>query len=233
MTKSKRTGSLRVLVDTGASSNFVRHQSLPLLDFEEVKIPRRRLEVRLATCAVVKTEKRFIVLDLDDKFDMVLGMPWFIRHGPVIDWKKRTIVRFGRCNATESDGPVSVAHAPRLTTLYPVVACRARKLQQLRELLVALVVLVRDQKLVASLQSVEVIAVCQFRELTQTRYQHRKGTPPKGVVATRMRRLRESTLQVVRTVANVQHRISLRAVVQPGCMKRNALKLDLMTRARG
>ncbi|POM68090.1 LOW QUALITY PROTEIN: Reverse transcriptase [Phytophthora palmivora] len=40
MTKSKRAGSLRVLVDSCASSNFVRHQSLPLLDFEEVKIPR-------------------------------------------------------------------------------------------------------------------------------------------------------------------------------------------------
>ncbi|POM59872.1 reverse transcriptase [Phytophthora palmivora] len=107
MTKSKRAGCLHVLVDSGASSNFVRHQSLSLLDFEEVKIPRSRLEVRLATGAVVKTEERvirsrfsykhrvfvegFIVLDLDDKFDMVLGMPWLTRQDPVIDWEKRTI----------------------------------------------------------------------------------------------------------------------------------------------
>uniref|UniRef100_H3H3G6 Retrotransposon gag domain-containing protein n=1 Tax=Phytophthora ramorum TaxID=164328 RepID=H3H3G6_PHYRM len=55
-----------------------------------------------------------IVLELDDKFDMVLGMPWLARHDPVIDWTKRTIVRFGSSSsATEGDGPVGAAHAPR------------------------------------------------------------------------------------------------------------------------
>uniref|UniRef100_H3HAG2 Reverse transcriptase domain-containing protein n=1 Tax=Phytophthora ramorum TaxID=164328 RepID=H3HAG2_PHYRM len=45
---------------------------------------------------------------------MVLGMPWLARHDPVIDWTKRTIVRFGSSSsATESDGPVGAAHAPR------------------------------------------------------------------------------------------------------------------------
>ncbi|KAG6613822.1 reverse transcriptase [Phytophthora cinnamomi] len=98
------------------------------LDFEEVDTPRSLLEVRLATGAIVKTEKRvvnvrfsykqqvfvehFIVLDLDDKFDVVMGMPWLARHDPVIDWKKRTLVRFGRDSGTESDGPVTAAHAP-------------------------------------------------------------------------------------------------------------------------
>ncbi|OWY99742.1 hypothetical protein PHMEG_00029210 [Phytophthora megakarya] len=51
-------------------------------------------------------------LDLDDKFDMVLGMPWLARHDPIIDWEKRTVVRFGRRGATESDGPVSAADTP-------------------------------------------------------------------------------------------------------------------------
>uniref|UniRef100_H3GV16 Reverse transcriptase domain-containing protein n=1 Tax=Phytophthora ramorum TaxID=164328 RepID=H3GV16_PHYRM len=56
-----------------------------------------------------------IVLELDDKFDMVLGMPCKPRHDPVIDWTKRTIVRFGSSSsATESDGPVGAAHAPRV-----------------------------------------------------------------------------------------------------------------------
>uniref|UniRef100_H3GYE8 Reverse transcriptase domain-containing protein n=1 Tax=Phytophthora ramorum TaxID=164328 RepID=H3GYE8_PHYRM len=46
-----------------------------------------------------------IVLELDDKFDMVLGMLCLARHDPVIDWMKRTIVRFGSSSsATESDG---------------------------------------------------------------------------------------------------------------------------------
>ncbi|KAL4151860.1 hypothetical protein PRNP1_008797 [Phytophthora ramorum] len=127
---SKREKSLRALVDCGASNNFVRLQSLPRLDFEEVETPRSLLEVRLATGVVVRTEKRIvrvrfsyqekkfvdelIVLELDDKFDMVLGMPWLARHDPVIDWMKRTIVRFGSSSsATESDGPVGAAHAPR------------------------------------------------------------------------------------------------------------------------
>ncbi|KAG3075587.1 hypothetical protein PI125_g21712 [Phytophthora idaei] len=43
-----------------------------------------------------------IVLDFDDKFDLVLDMPWLARPDPVINWEKRTVVRFGR-NATESD----------------------------------------------------------------------------------------------------------------------------------
>ncbi|KAG2875205.1 hypothetical protein PC114_g24858 [Phytophthora cactorum] len=37
-------------------------------------------------------------------------MAWLARHDPVVNWEKRTFVRFGR-NATESDGSVSVAHA--------------------------------------------------------------------------------------------------------------------------
>ncbi|KAG2875301.1 hypothetical protein PC114_g24802 [Phytophthora cactorum] len=126
--RSKRENSLRALVDSGASNNFVRQQSLPKLNFEDVDTPRSVLEVRLATGATVRTEKRvvrvrfsykhrvfvenLIVLDLDDKFDLVLGMPWLARHDPVVNWEKRTVVRFGR-NATENDGPVSVAHAPQ------------------------------------------------------------------------------------------------------------------------
>ncbi|GMF26085.1 unnamed protein product [Phytophthora fragariaefolia] len=137
---SKRESSLRALVDCGASNNFVRLQSLARLDFEEVELPRSLLEVRLATGVVVRTEKRvvrarfsyeekkfvdeLIVLDLDDKFDMVLGMPWFARHDPVIDWAKRTIVRFRSSGATESDGPVGAAHAPRGAYDPPAEAAR-------------------------------------------------------------------------------------------------------------
>ncbi|KAG4048124.1 hypothetical protein PC123_g16558 [Phytophthora cactorum] len=126
--RSKRENSLRALGDSGASNNFVRQQSLPKLNFEDVDTPRSVLELRLATGATVRTEKcvvrvRFsykhrmfvenlIVLDLDDKFDLVLGMPCKPRHDPVVNWEKRTVVRFGR-SATESDGPVSVAHAPQ------------------------------------------------------------------------------------------------------------------------
>ncbi|GMF44562.1 unnamed protein product [Phytophthora fragariaefolia] len=95
-------------MDCGASNNFVGLQTLARFDFEEVELPRSLFEVRLATDVIVRTEKRvvrvrfsyrekkyvdeLIVLDLDDKFDMVLGMPCKPRHYPVIDWAKRTIV---------------------------------------------------------------------------------------------------------------------------------------------
>ncbi|KAE9020140.1 hypothetical protein PR001_g13674, partial [Phytophthora rubi] len=137
---SKREKSLRVLVDCGASNNFVRLQSLARLDFEDVVMPRSLLEVRLATVVVVRTERRvvrvrfsyrgkkfvieLIVLDLDDKFNMVLGMPWLARHDPVIDWTKRTIVHFGSGSATVSDGPVGAAHAPRGACDPPAEAAR-------------------------------------------------------------------------------------------------------------
>ncbi|GMF31677.1 unnamed protein product [Phytophthora fragariaefolia] len=110
------------------------------LDFEEVELPRSLLEVRLATSVVVWIEKRavrarfsyeekklvdeLIVLDLDDKSDMVLGMPWLVRHNPVIDWAKRTIVRFRSSGATESDDPVGAAHAPRGACDPPAEAAR-------------------------------------------------------------------------------------------------------------
>ncbi|GMF49921.1 unnamed protein product [Phytophthora fragariaefolia] len=137
---SKRERSLRALVDCGASNNFVRLQSLARLDFEEVELPRSLLEVRLSTGVIVRTEKRvvrarfsyeekkvvdeLIVLDLDDKFDMELGMQWLARHDPVIDWAKRTIVRFRSSGATESDGPVGTAHAARGACDPPAEAAR-------------------------------------------------------------------------------------------------------------
>ncbi|GMF46532.1 unnamed protein product [Phytophthora fragariaefolia] len=137
---SKRESSLRALVDFGASNNFVRLQGLARLDFEEVEVPRSILEVGLATGVVVRTEKRvvrahfsyeekkfvdvLIVPDLDDKFDMVLGMPWLARHDPVIDWAKRTIMCFRSSGAAESDGPVGTAHAPRGACDPPAEAAR-------------------------------------------------------------------------------------------------------------
>ncbi|KAE9268305.1 hypothetical protein PR003_g31491, partial [Phytophthora rubi] len=121
-----------VEVDTAITARRIvdpLSKSLARLDFEEVVMLRSLLEVRLATGVVVRTEKRvvrvrfsyrekkfvdeLIVLDLDDKFDMVLGMPWLARHDPVIDWTKRTIVHFGSSGATVSDGPVGAARAPR------------------------------------------------------------------------------------------------------------------------
>ncbi|OWY90409.1 reverse transcriptase [Phytophthora megakarya] len=221
---TKRADSLRVLVDSGASNNFVRQQSLPLLDFKEKHGPRSQLEVRLATGAIVKTEKRVIrarfsykhrvfveellVLDLDDKFDMVLGMPWLARHDPEIDWEKRTVVRFGRRGATESDGPVSAADTPNVT------ARGARKLKRLRDServsgkrpdtsRMFSATRRRGDNGVSTL-GVDTRSVSESRKFSAL-WKLRHTTPPKGVEVTTKHRLQKSMRQVVWTVANVQH----------------------------
>ncbi|KAG2788713.1 hypothetical protein Pcac1_g2209 [Phytophthora cactorum] len=50
-------------------------------------------------------------------------MPWLARYDPVINWEKRTLVRFGR-NATESDGPVSVVHVRKVHPITPLMQHR-------------------------------------------------------------------------------------------------------------
>ena len=90
--------SLRALVDYRASDNFVQHQSLDenKINVIERKIPPTRMTVRLATGTSVIVMKRvvgitytlkevqydddFIILDLDDKFDVILGLPWLRRY---------------------------------------------------------------------------------------------------------------------------------------------------------
>ncbi|GMF23614.1 unnamed protein product [Phytophthora fragariaefolia] len=65
------------------------------------------VSVRLATGSIVSTGKvilpwhvkfddfdsvePFIVLDMNDRYDLILGMPWLAKHEPWIDWSSRTI----------------------------------------------------------------------------------------------------------------------------------------------
>ena len=97
---------LRALVDCGASNNFVRRKSLDKRDLEYVEreIPPTRMTVRLTTGASVTVMKRvvgitytlkgvqynddFIILDLDDKFDVILGLPWLRRYEPQVSWHR-------------------------------------------------------------------------------------------------------------------------------------------------
>ncbi|KAF1325110.1 reverse transcriptase, partial [Globisporangium splendens] len=97
---------LRALVDTGASNNFVRTQvvrrqglDLPnsnkemivrLANGSKVTMPKRVLRMAIE-CDDFRGEDEFIALDLDDKFDLILGMPWLRRYQPSIDWKKKKI----------------------------------------------------------------------------------------------------------------------------------------------
>ncbi|KAF1332102.1 reverse transcriptase, partial [Globisporangium splendens] len=74
---------------------------------EESRSSESKITVRLATGATVTTEKHvtrlrvthdgrqmegdFIWLDLDDKFDVILGMPWLKKYQPIIDWNQQSI----------------------------------------------------------------------------------------------------------------------------------------------
>ncbi|GMF56643.1 unnamed protein product [Phytophthora fragariaefolia] len=65
------------------------------------------VSVRLATGSIMSTRKvtiplnvkfddfdsvePFIVLDMDDRYDLILGMPWLAKHEPWIEWHSRTI----------------------------------------------------------------------------------------------------------------------------------------------
>ena len=98
--------SLRDLVDCGVSNNFVRRQSLDKreLEYIEREIPPTRMTVRLATGEYVTVMRRvvgifytlkevqcdhdFIVLDLDNEFDVILGLPWLRRYEPQVRWHR-------------------------------------------------------------------------------------------------------------------------------------------------
>ncbi|KAF1315583.1 reverse transcriptase, partial [Globisporangium splendens] len=99
---------LRALVDTGASNNFVRNEVIirhgifvPDANEEKAMIVRSangstvkmlKRVVRLAIkCEDFRGEDEFILLDLDDKFDITLGMPWLKRYQPSIDWMNMKI----------------------------------------------------------------------------------------------------------------------------------------------
>ena len=71
--------------------------------------------MRLATGASVTVKKRvvrihytlkgkeydddFIVLDLDDKFDVIQGLPWLRRYEPWISWQHRTVKMPAACSS--------------------------------------------------------------------------------------------------------------------------------------
>lgn len=126
---------LRALMDTGASENFIRKALLKRLGLtSHTPKPIQKLVVKLATGMIVSIIKRlvrldlniqgfrgietFVVIDLDDRFDVIIGMPWFNKHRPQFDWDNNCLISYKQsdsvvpfslsaANALESDGPNS------------------------------------------------------------------------------------------------------------------------------
>ena len=115
-----------ILIDSGASSNYVRRLSLEG-NQQYAEAPKAQdgdsITVRLATGARVTVPKvplnlglkfldfnsveRCLVLDLDSRYDLILGMAWLERHEPWIDWRSKTLgaTRIVSDEALESHEP--------------------------------------------------------------------------------------------------------------------------------
>ena len=93
-----------ILIDSGASGNYVRRRSLEESQQYAEMLQKHEgdvITVRLATGARVTVPKvplnlgvkfldfdsieRWLVLDLDMRYDLILGMAWLERHEPWID----------------------------------------------------------------------------------------------------------------------------------------------------
>ncbi|GMF49847.1 unnamed protein product [Phytophthora fragariaefolia] len=99
-----------ILVETGASGNYARRSTMEgsQLYAEALKARNRDIvTVRLATGTRVSVPKvpgdlgvkfldfdsveRCLVLDLNARYDLILGMAWLEHHEPWIDWRSKTL----------------------------------------------------------------------------------------------------------------------------------------------
>ena len=97
--------TLRVLIDSGASENFCRLATVRQCAAAWSSVIRsgETIAVRLATGVVMrsvaqyveldlefsdfKMRERFVVIDMDDRYDLILGIKWLRANEPWIDWK--------------------------------------------------------------------------------------------------------------------------------------------------
>ena len=124
-------------MDTGASENFIRKSYLKELGVtSHTPNPPQKIVVKLATGMLMRVTKRivrldlniqgyrgiesFIVIDMDEHFEVIIGMPWFTKHRPQFDWDNNSLEENKRlkstaqlhdqvANALASDGPNSTA----------------------------------------------------------------------------------------------------------------------------
>ncbi|KAK1930425.1 Retrotransposon-derived protein PEG10 [Phytophthora citrophthora] len=123
-----------VLIDSGASGNYVRRSTVEgSQQYAEALRARRgdTVTVRLATGVRVTVAKvpmdlrlkfldfdsveRCLVLDLDSRYDLILGMAWLERHEPWIDWRSKTLgaTHFSPSGALASHEPTSARKQKR------------------------------------------------------------------------------------------------------------------------
>ena len=120
-----------ILIDSGTSGNDVKRCSLegnPRYVEALEAHGGDTITVRLATGTLVSAPKvpvnlgvkffdfdsmeRCLVLDLDSRYDRILGMDWLERHDPWIDWRSKTLgaTRTSSSGALESHEPTSASN---------------------------------------------------------------------------------------------------------------------------
>ncbi|KAH9151130.1 hypothetical protein AeRB84_006191, partial [Aphanomyces euteiches] len=103
---------LKVLIDCAASENYARRETIAsskaMLDrAASDQDSHAKVRVKLASGQVIVTdrvlitlptkigpfdsEETFFVIDLDDRWDLILGMRWLEKHKPTIDWRSKTL----------------------------------------------------------------------------------------------------------------------------------------------
>ncbi|KAG2760895.1 hypothetical protein PC116_g23120 [Phytophthora cactorum] len=124
----------RVLIDSGELGNYARRSTLEgsqqYAEALEVQT-RDTISVRLATGTLVTVSKvsvnlgvkfldfdsveRCLVLDLNSRYDLILGMAWLERHEPWIDWRSKTlgVTHFAPSGALVSHEPTSARKQKR------------------------------------------------------------------------------------------------------------------------
>ncbi|ETW05299.1 hypothetical protein H310_04252 [Aphanomyces invadans] len=133
--------AFRVLVDCGASENYARRTSIqgnPSIFADAVRRadPHASVRVKMADGKVVSSPKilvdlhvtlegfssmeSFFVIDLDDRWDLILGMRWLELHQPRISWRTKRMsppasADLGAMSNELSPLPAQAPFAPRRT----------------------------------------------------------------------------------------------------------------------
>jgi hypothetical protein len=124
----------KILIDSGASGNYARRSTMEgSQQYAEALKARTSdaITVRLATGTRVTVPKvavnlgvkfldfdsveRCLVIDLDSRYDLIVGMAWLERHEPWIDWRSKTLgtTRLSPGGALASHEPTSARKQKR------------------------------------------------------------------------------------------------------------------------
>lgn len=128
---------LRVLIDSGASNDFISTATVSHLQLPTSLLPKQ-LRIRLADGSRSSTahkvslllqftptfsETRDLIVTNLETFDVILGKPWLAQHNPQIDWSTNTILSPFYLTAAD---PLTTAPPP--PTIHVITARHMRRI---------------------------------------------------------------------------------------------------------